>query len=113
MRTTLAALLIALAACAADVDTPSGALIACSAESPECPQDLECVIAIGRCVQKGANDIPSVTIQSIARSDALVHIPIQVFDVESDPVTLEIELEVAGMRVPISVAEDTVASDPL
>ncbi|MFC1609321.1 FG-GAP-like repeat-containing protein [Myxococcota bacterium] len=82
-------LLLALAAaCFAEQEIPQGAVIVC-ADDDECPRGYRCVLE--RCLEKGVNSAPSVTILPIARSLETVSINVIVFDADADVVALNVE----------------------
>ncbi len=111
-RLTLAAACVyALGGCVSDLHVDDAVAISCR-DDADCPGDWHCRPS-GRCVRGAANTPPSVIIGNIARTTAMVAIPIVVFDAEGDDVALAAEAEIPGRGfVPIQIEPSSAGGAP-
>src|SRR5262245_28192658 len=97
-----------LVACAPKLEIDPRTRITCDDDNP-CPKDFECLA--GECVPKNGNQAPAITIEPIQPSTTTVTIPLTVYDQESDPVRLTIELGRNGELTELPI-EAIVESSP-
>lgn len=107
----LIAVLSSLAACSVNLRVPAQTVVRCTADS-QCPTNTRCSLTIGQCVTAKANQAPSVSISTVPRALDVAQVQVAVFDEESDPVSLNVKLLVAGQAKDVVIDSSTFPSTP-
>jgi hypothetical protein len=111
VRSLVPCVALLVGGCAFDESLQRDARLTCN-DDAECVDGTRCAVD-GVCRDPAANTPPTVVVGTIERSIGLVRIPVTVFDLESDPASIDVELEKPdGTRVPIAVTDNEVQPDP-